>query len=252
VWWAGALVAVVGLALAIRSWAQLEGLRGSFSAIVIQWWQNAGATWRLALAASGSDQLQVVLEELPGPARLPFLVAYGLVQPFLPAAIAAPGIPLWKTIAIVRGLGWFALFPLLLYGSVAAVRRNGWRSLEAYLGLLVWLTAIAASYRAPGYQWDNPRYRTMFLAAQASLAAWAWFSARSARDPWLGRLYVCVGIATAFILSWYLGRYGGTPSLGLGATIAAAVLATAAFVAACWLRDRRAARAEARGKPPDV
>jgi hypothetical protein len=246
------LFAAIGLAMAIRSWAQLEELRGSFGTILVQWWQNAGAPWRVGQAASGSDQLQVVLDRLPEVARLPFLVGYGLVQPFLPAAIAAPGVALWKTIAILRGLGWFAIFPLLLYGTVAAIRRCGWRSLEAYLGLLVWVTAIVASYRAPGYQWDNPRYRMMFLAVQASLAAWAWYSARNARDPWLGRLYVCVGIATAFVLSWYLGRYAETPSLGLEATLAASLVVIAAFVGACLVRDHRVYNARREGKPPDV
>jgi hypothetical protein len=127
VWWLGVPFVVAGLLLAIRSWAQLEQISGSFESILIQWWENAGAAWRLGRAAFESDQLQVVLEELPGPARLPFLVAYGLLQPFLPAAIAAPGNALWKTIAILRSLGWFLLFPLMIYATVAAIRR-GWRS----------------------------------------------------------------------------------------------------------------------------
>jgi hypothetical protein len=252
VWWLGAAFVVSGLLLAIRSWAQLEQIRGSLAAVVVQWWQNAGDAWRLGQAASASDQIQVMLDRLPMGARLPFLIGYGLVQPFLPAAIAAPGNALWKTIAILRSLGWFVLFPLLLYGTVAAIRRQGWRSLEAYLGLLVWAAALLASYRAPGYQWDNPRYRTTLLAAQAALAAWAWVSARSTGDPWLGRLYVCVGIASAWVLSWYLGRYADWPSLSLEATLAAALLVDAVYVGVCIIRDRRRAALGRTGKVAGV
>jgi uncharacterized membrane protein YeaQ/YmgE (transglycosylase-associated protein family) len=221
----------------------LEQIRGSVITVLVQWWQNAGDLWRLGQAASGSDQIQVMLDRLPPGGRLPFLVGYGLLQPFLPAALAAPGNALWKAIAIVRSLGWFVIFPLLMYGTVVGVRRQGWRSLQAYLALLVWVVAIIASYRAPGYQWDNPRYRTILLVAQASLAAWAWISARSSRDPWLGRLYISVGIVGAWVLSWYLGRYAEWPSLSLEATLGAALIVVAAYVAICLVRDRRARRA---------
>jgi hypothetical protein len=250
-WWAGLLFAAAALLIAIRSWARLEQIGGSFETVILQWWENAGAAWRVGQAAEGSDMLQVMLDRLPGAARLPFLVGYGLVQPFLPAAIAAPGIALWKTIAIVRGLGWFALLPLLVYGTVAAFRRRGPRSLEAYLGLLVWVTALLASYRAPGYQWDNPRYRTVLLVAQASLAGWAWVSARANRDPWLGRTYISLGIATTVVLAWYLGRYADLPSLTLEGTLVACVVLVAGYLGACVLRDRRAHASETivRGPP---
>jgi hypothetical protein len=157
----------------------------------------------------------------------------------LPAAIAAPGNALWKTIAILRSLGWFLTLPLLLYGTVAGIRREGWRSLVAYLGLIVWAAAILASYRAPGYQWDNPRYRTTLLAAQAALAGWAWVSARGAADPWLARVYIATGLVCAWVLSWYLGRYAEWPSLSLEATLAAAFLTLAGFIAGCLIWDRR-------------
>ncbi|HSB90934.1 MAG TPA: hypothetical protein VLD63_13015 [Anaerolineales bacterium] len=247
VWWLGIPFALAGLLLAIRSWARLEEISGTFGQVLLQWWQNAGASWRVGQAAAGSDMLQVMLDRLPSALRLPFLIAYGLVQPFLPAAIAAPGNTLWKTIAILRSLGWFAVIPALIYGTVAAIRRMGWRSLEAYLGILIWVTALLASYRAPGYQWDNPRYRTVFLAAQAGLVAWAWLSARITRDRWLGRAYICLCIATAIVLYWYLGRYAGLPGLSLEATMAAAVLGVGGYAAACILADRRARPAQAAG-----
>jgi hypothetical protein len=238
--WLGAAVAVAGLVLAVQSWARLEQITGSFGQIVVQWWENAGAAWRLQEAGAESDTLHATLAKLSSGLRLPFLVGYGLVQPFLPAAITSSGNTLWQVIAVVRGLGWFAFIPLLLYGTVAGVVKRGWRSLEAYLGVLVWVTALLASYRAPGYQWDNPRYRAVFLAAQVSLAAWAWVISRSERTPWLRRTYVSLGIATTLVLDWYLGRRIDFPSLSLEGTLLATVGLVGAFLVVSIYRDRRA------------
>ena len=249
-WWLGIPFALLSLVLVIQSWARLEEISGTLGQILVQWWQNAGAAWRVGQVAANSDMLEVVLYRLPPAAHLPFLVVYGLIQPFLPAAIAAPGNPLWKAIAILRSLGWFALAPALIYGLIAAIQKRGWRSLGAYLGVLVWVTALLASYRAPGYQWDNPRYRAVFMVAQASLAAWAWVSARSDGDPWLRRTYVSLGLATLLVLDWYLGRYAGFPSLGLEATIGAVTVVVAGYIALCILKDRRARRSRPEASRP--
>ena len=251
--WLGVPVAMVGLVWAVQSWARLEEITGTFGQVIVQWWRNAGAAWRLDQVTAGSDMLHATLSRLPDSLRLPFLVGYGLVQPFLPAAIATPGNVLWQIIAILRGLGWFALIPLLIYGSLAGVIRRGWRSLEAYLGLLIWVTALLASYRAPGYQWDNPRYRAVFLAAQASLAGWAWVHSRSEHSPWPKRIYVSLGLATVLVLDWYLGRRIGFPSLSLGGTMAVTLMAIAAYVLVGVYRDRRVvSTAKPPEGPPDV
>ena len=249
-WWLGIPFVLLSLVLVIQSWARLEDISGTLGQILVRWWQNAGAAWRVGQVAANSDMLEVVLYRLPAAAHLPFLVVYGLIQPFLPAAIAAPGNPLWKAIAILRSLGWFALVPPLIYGTIAAIQKRGWRSLGAYLGVLVWVTALLASYRAPGYQWDNPRYRAVFLVAQASLAAWAWVSARSEGDPWLRRTYVSLGLATLLVLDWYLGRYAGFPSLGLEATIAAVGVVVAGYLTLCISIDRRARKSRPGGSSP--
>ena len=247
--WLGVPVAIAGLVLAVQSWARLEQITGTFGQIIVQWWENAGAAWRFGQVAAGSDMLQATLDKLPDALRLPFLVGYGLVQPFLPAAIASSGNGLWQGIAILRALGWFAFIPLLIYGTVAAISKQGWRSLEAYLGILVWVSALLASYRAPGYQWDNPRYRAVFLAAQASLAAWAWVVSRSEPTPWLKRIYACLGLATLLVLQWYLGRRVGLPSLNLEGTLVATMGAVAAYLLVGVYRDWRT-RSTARPKEP--
>jgi len=175
---------------------------------------------------------------LPNFAKLPFLVVFGLLQPFLPASLLDPGAPIWRIIAIVRSLGWFALLPLLIYAPVLAVRRVGWRSLAAYLALLTWTAALVASYRAPGYQWDNPRYRTAYLAVAAVAAAWTWVSAGGWAGRWVRRLYAVIGLSTLVVSHWYLGRHYGTPKLSLPATLALTFILIVGYLAAMIWRDR--------------
>src|SRR3990170_44717 len=59
-----------------------------------------------------------------------------------------------------RSIAWLVILPFLLYAPLAALRRTGLRGLPTYLALVVWATAILASYRAGGDGWDNVRYRS--------------------------------------------------------------------------------------------
>jgi len=233
------VIVLVSLTLVIRSWQGLQNIQGSAWRILVDWWEDAGGDWRINLLSEQSAWLDNVLDLLPSWADVPFLVLYGLLQPFLPASLAATGAPLWRAIAIWRSLGWYVLLPLFIYAPVLAIRRQGWRSLEAFLAAVVWLTALLASYRALGFQWDNPRYRAVFLAAQAAVAAWTWTNARQERSPWLRRIYVLLAGATLIVLQWYLGRYYGTPRLGLGPTLVVVVVYFVLVLAGGWVRDHR-------------
>ncbi|MGH2605957.1 MAG: hypothetical protein ACRDG5_05140, partial [Anaerolineales bacterium] len=110
--------------------------------------------------------------------------------------------------------------------------------MELFLVLLVWLTAILASFRASSYQWDSPRYRAVFLAAQAALVGWAWVHSRETQTPWLGRVAGVTGFMVLAALQWYLGRFCGTPSLGLPQTLALILLGSALLLVGGWVWDR--------------
>jgi len=43
-----------------------------------------------------------------------------------------------------------------------------------WLWVIAWVWIVVSSYRAGGDQWDNPRYRVIFLLWQALLAAYTW------------------------------------------------------------------------------
>ena len=231
------LIVLAALALAVRAWAGLDAIAGSPWEVVREWWVNAGDQWRITLVSEQSDMLDTLLDRMPGSFRTPFLVLYGLIQPFLPAALVAPGAPIWRSIGIWRSLGWFLMLPFLLYGTWLAFRRKGWRSLEFHLAVLIWVTALISSYRAPGYQWDNPRYRVIFLAAQAALIAWTWVEVRINESPWLKRWFVILSVDYLLVTYWYIGRYYNTPTLSLEAILGSILVFTVIYLAGILLSD---------------
>ncbi|MCJ7824303.1 MAG: hypothetical protein MUP44_05340 [Anaerolineales bacterium] len=230
-------VVLAALALAVRAWAGLDAIAGSPWEIIREWWANAGDQWRITLVSEQSVMLDTLLDRLPSSFRIPFLVIYGLIQPFLPAAMIAPGVPIWRSIGIWRGLGWFLTLPFLFYGTWMAFRRKGWRSLESYLAVLIWLSALVSSYRAPGYQWDNPRYRAIFLAAQVGLISWTWVEVRLIKSPWLKRWFLILSVDYLFVTYWYIGRYYSIPTLSLEAILGSILFFTVISLAGMLLSD---------------
>ena len=231
------VVVLAALALAVRAWAGLDAIAGSPWEIIREWWVNAGDQWRVTLISEESVMLDTLLDRLPGSFRIPFLVLFGLIQPFLPAALIAPGAPIWRIIGIWRSLGWFLMLPFLLYGTWLAFRRKGWRSLESYLAILIWLSALVSSYRAPGYQWDSPRYRAIFLVVQAALIAWTWVEVRLIESPWLKRWFLVLSVNYLLVTYWYIGRYSNAPPLSLEATLGSILLFTVIYLAGMFLSD---------------
>lgn len=213
-------IALLAVYLTINAWAGIENSPVGSVGELVNWWLSAGARYELSNLRKASGMVRLLIEQTPVWAHLPMATGNGLVQPFLPAALMDnTGSILARTIAIWRAAGWFILLPFLIYALFAAFRRAGIRSIQSYLALLVWGTALLVSYRTAGDQWDNVRYRVVFLAAQAALAGWAWTHARRTGSPWLRRVIIVVGVATLLFIQWYAGRYYNTPSLSLYTTI---------------------------------
>jgi hypothetical protein len=210
---------------------------------LVGWWLSDTARFEVHKLEEVSGVVQVLFDQTPDWAHIPMATGYGLVRPFLPAALTEEMAPLARGIEIARAMGWVALLPFLLYAPLAALRATGLRGLPTYLSVVVWATAILSSYRAGGDGWDNVRYRAVFLAVQAGAAGWAWAHAREAASPWLRRVAVIVGGAVVIFLQWYLGRYLGTPRLSLNGTLALLVgfviLGIAGPLIGDWRRRRR-------------
>ncbi len=140
--------------------------------------------------------------------RIPFVLLYGLIQPVLPAALVYESLPVWKGIAIFRAIGWYSAIPFLLYGIVVVwkdLRKNqNWGLLWFTLLMVVWV--VVSSVRAGGDQWDNPRYRAIFLPWLALIIGWVWLHLRQSKSTWFWRI---VFLEVAFVLlftNWYFNR----------------------------------------------
>ena len=177
--------------------------------ICILSWNWLVSTISYEIKANTSGRVEYVFETIPEKFKVPFVIGYGLTQPVLPAAIVDPSLPIWRSIAIFRGVGWYAISALLVYAIVAV-----WKAKEpvdrrvlAWLSICVIFWLLVSSARAGGDQWDNPRYRSIFLVYFAVLCGWAWDYARRVKDPWLGRFYLIELVFLGFFLEWYISRY---------------------------------------------
>ena len=177
-------------------------------------WLHFAFQYNANLTVDKSGWIQTIFASLPASLHLPFIVLYGVAQPVLPAAIADPAVWPMRALGILRGLGWYALLPLLLYGL-----RPIWKMTEKrerltwlWLWLTTWSWIFISAMRAGGDQWNNPRYRVILLLFQAALAAQALVWARQTGDRWLGRVLASEGVFLILFGYWYVARYSNWKS----------------------------------------
>ncbi len=234
------LFGFIALFLTLRAWSRIEGRPDGNAIELVMWWLTGGAEYQLQVLRAESGWVEKVFGMVPEWSHMLLATLYGLVQPFLPAAIMdSTSAPLIRAVVSFRGLGWFFLLPFLICAPFVALRQCGWRSLPMYLATLVWVTAIFVSYRDAGRLWDNPRYRSVFLFAQAALSGWTWITYKRTQSRWLRRVGITVGVATLAFLHWEAGRYYGTPRLNLWKTLALVGGFTAFYYIGAFFYDRR-------------
>lgn len=231
-------VGLAAVALSLRAWALQGGPSGAGG---IPTWLLEGVEYELGKLWLASGWIQYIFGQTPPWAHPPLATLYGLVQPFLPAAVMDnTGVILTRLVMIWRSLGWFAVLPVLLYAPIASVRNEGWRSLATYLTVVVLVSAVLISYRYAGDQWDSPRYRAALLPFLASLVGWAWSGALSRGDRWLLWCVVLVVLETLILGWWYAGRYYHIPRLSLFRTLGiAGVLGLGLLLTAALTEKRR-------------
>ena len=242
-WWVAGVAAVIVLAgyLFSEIVAGTLQVQGGTLANLVNWLKitmNFGAY----VTTESSGWLQAIFGVLPKSLHLPFIVAYGVAQPVLPAAIADPGVWPVRVIGILRGLGWYALLPFLLYSLRPIWKTTDQRTRMAWMWLwiAVWFWIILASARAGGDQWDNPRYRVILLMFQAALAAYSLLWARQMHDRWLGRSLAVEGVFLLLFGYWYFSRYANIGLRVINIFIIFAVIAiiSLAILIGGWLRDK--------------
>ena len=229
-----------------QRWSWLAfGLAGLLIVAASWEWLRWSGDWDIKMLQMGSGMIDKRLDELPAVLRLPFIIAYGIAQPVLPAALADTALPLRQAISILWAVGWYALAPLLVFAqfTVWRARPESDRRVLVWLALSALLWTVISSARGGGDQWDNPRYRTLFLPWMGLLAGWSWQWARERQNHWLGRVYAVALVFIAAFTLWYLGRYanwfGGLP---FWPVVAGVVIISAAIIGGGWWRDRSLTR----------
>ncbi|MEX1248224.1 MAG: glycosyltransferase family 39 protein [Anaerolineales bacterium] len=200
-------------------------------------WLIQSARWQAYVSENASGWVARQFERLPLFGQIPFLVAYGILRPLLPAAVVATGPTVWTAIGVWRAVGWTLLLALLLYTTFLALRSKEWHRLPGALLLSSWVVSFTASYRGGGDLWDSPRYRSAFAAIQIALAAWAWVWYRETRDPWLRRAMGGAVLMIAWFIPWYLRRYTNFdwPIVDLYQVIGLGLLSAVLFVLWDWM-----------------
>ena len=209
--------------------------------IIAEWTQRA-IQWDVYQLERGSGWVQKLFSEMPAALHIPFVTGYGMVQPVLPAALIEPTTLIWKILAIVRAAGWYLLAPFLVYGIFALPKADTplARRIWTWFGLGCWIWIILAALRAGGDQWDNPRYRVIFIALQALFAAWAWTRHREQRGVWLPRILTVEAIFLAFFTQWYASRYYARfETLSFGAMLGWITILTSIVILDGIIRTRK-------------
>jgi len=215
----------------------------SMAAILIVFWVWVGSVvnWDTLVTIRLSGMIQFQLEGIPEGFHLPLVTLYGLFQPILPAALAAPAPWIWRSLGIFRALGWYGIMPLLVYVLIRM-----WKSSKQKKHVLILMACVVCAWllitsmRAGGDQWDNPRYRTIFLPWIALLSGWGIQFSRETKDRWLLRILIIEGIFLAFFTEWYVSRYwSDIPRLDLPVMVLLILILSLAVTVGGILWDRK-------------
>ena len=233
------VVVLVGMWLALKQFVP-PGMNNPIA--MMSWWVRKSAGLQAYLSRLDSGWMQKIFRTAPEWSHVLILLGYGVVQPFLPAAIVASSqASIWHWIAFWRALGWALLLPFLIYAPLRAFRQKDDRGFALMMGLIVWIGILVASFRGGGDMWDNPRYRVAFIGLQVSLAAWVWIEQRRAPDPWFRRAIVAIGAILLWFFPWYLRRYYGLqwPVEDLFLTLGLGICTAALYWIWDWARERK-------------
>lgn len=237
----GLLFAAALLAFALVEWLSLQtstksrvlgwlGLALFTVGILLAGWKWLQPTlyYDAYLTESSSGLIAMLIKQIGRKWVIPFVTVYGLAQPVLPAALTDVSLPIWMGLSIWRGLGWYLTIPYLLYGALALwrakPRTDKWLMLFLLIAILLW--TVVSSARAGGDQWDNPRYRAVFLPLLSILVGWLSVYSRERHGTWLRRIFLVVIVDVLLFTLWYMPRRG---AWGLSMSFVSIVITVAVF-----------------------
>jgi hypothetical protein len=211
--WKGILVVaavfILGLFLLSSSLNRSSQFDATSPLHVINDWLKLAVKWDAYQLERDSGWIQKIFDEGPRWIRLPFIAIYGIFQPILPATLIHPTKLIWTSIGFLRGLGWYAILPLLIlsFGAAAGSASRKEQNLILWLSLLAWIWILLASLRGGADLYDNPRYRTILFLWQAILAGYVWVWWRATRSAWFSSVLACEIVFILVFTQWYLSRY---------------------------------------------
>ena len=231
---------ILGVVLVIWNWMNLPSLVYANPLTIFRDWLQNNFGFQSYLVERQSGMIQKLVQGAGKGWMLPIILVYGFAQPVLPATIVDPAVWFWRVFNILRSLGWYVLVFLLIYNLVVtfSTRLQTRRMIRIWLSLVVFAWILIAAANAGGDMWDNPRYRAMFLAYQALLAAWALWWALSKKDVWLWRWLAVEGVFILAFLEWYISRYfPAIPHLSIWVMIVLTLAACSLILAGGWVWD---------------
>jgi hypothetical protein len=201
---------LVGMLVASSILANLPSLQGHGPLSVYLTWFKNNFTFQSDILEHSSGIFQSLLNNIGERWRWLIILVYGIAQPVLPAIVGDPGAAwIMRIIGFLRAAGWYAMALFLVYGAFGLFRnRTEPRRFQLiWISIISWAWIMVAALNAGADQWDNPRYRAIFLLWQVILVAWAWEWARSRRDAWLWRWLAIEVVFVGLFTEWYVGRY---------------------------------------------
>lgn len=215
---------------------------------VINDWLKLAVKWDAYQLERDSGWIQKIFDEGPRWIRLPFIAIYGIFQPILPATVIHPTKLIWTLIGFLRGLGWYAILPLLILSFAAAAGSASpkTRNLILWLSLITWIWILLASVRGGADLYDNPRYRTILFLWEAILTGYVWVWWRETRSIWLPCVLACELVFVLVFAQWYLSRYyhwGGQLPFPLMIGLIVGLWGLALGIGWWWTRKSAAGRA---------
>lgn len=234
-------ILILGIFLVFTVWASLPALQKAGPGNIFFTWLQKNFNLQSYLTWKSSQVVKQMFHNAKN-WKVAIILAYGAVRPVLPAAIVDPnGAWIWRLINVLTSTGWYLLAPLLIYGFINAFRAP----VQERRAQLIWLSLVVAGWvmiaaiAGGADQTDNPRYRTIFLAWQALLGAWAWNRARIHRDSWLPRWFAVEAACVLLFTEWYLSRYYPVfPQLNIWIVVVLCLVASALILLGGWLFDR--------------
>jgi hypothetical protein len=237
-----ASILIVALLVVFSVWSNLPSMEGANPVTFFFTWLENNFTFQAHQLERSSGWMQKLYRQILDQWWPAVVVSYGITRPVLPAAVFDPAPWIWVVINVLRATGWYILAPLLVYGFFSSFRapNEGRRSQIIWLHVVIWAWIILSSANAGGDQWDNPRYRTIFLTWQALAGSWAFWWAYNQKDAWLKRLLAAEGLFLLALSQWYASRIFRLWEVqNIWLVILTAVLLGALVFIGGWLLDRR-------------